>query len=284
MNAYADLTTLKSEAYANQVKTTNDTYLRKLLEDASRLIDKFCMRHFYCWEGKRYFDGAGSRLYLSDDLLSVTTLKSDPGADGTFENSYTANTDYLLYPLNGYPKTRIDIGYAAAYSDFAAEIPRGVEIDGVFGYGDGNSATPYRDSGAVVNTGGMTDSITTHALATGKGALFSVGQTVRIENEQLYITSISTDTLTFLANPARGQNGTTAAAHVAGKVIYIYEYPAPIVEACLITAMRTWKRKDSAFQDQVGIPELGIVMAKKGLDPDVIERIAQYTKVLNSFA
>ena len=48
--------------------------------------------------------------------------------------------------------------------------------------------------------------------------------------------------------------------------------------------MRAWKRKDSAFQDTVGIPDLGTVIAKKGLDPDVVERIARYVKVRSSFA
>jgi hypothetical protein len=283
MNAYADLTTLKSGAYANLTLTTNDTYLRQLLEDASRLIDKYCMRHFYCWEGKKYYDGDDDKLFI-DDLLSVTTLKCDPGGDGTFENSYTANTDYLLYPLNDYPKTRIDLGYSAAYSDFAKGIPRGIELDGVHGYGDGVSATPYIDSGVTVNTGGIDATTLTHALATGKGASFAIGQTIRIESEQLYITGISTDTLTFLGQPTRGRNGTTAAIHAAGKAIYIYQYPMPIVEACLITCMRAWKRKDSAFQDTVGIPDLGTVIAKKGLDPDVVERIAHYVKVRSSFA
>lgn len=284
MNAYADLTTFKSGAYANLTLTTNDTYLRQLLEDASRLIDKYCMRHFYCWEGAKYYDGDDDILWLSDDVLSVTTLKCDPGGDGTFENSYTANTDYLLYPLNGFPKTRIEIGYNASYSDFASGVPRGVEITGVFGYGNGVSATPYTDSGVTVNTGGITSAILTHALATGKGSYFSAGQTIRIDNEQLYITSISSDTLTFLGLPTRGQNGTTAAAHDAGKAIYIYNYPQPITQAVLMTAMRTWKRKDSAFQDSVGIPDLGTVIAKKGIDPDVLERIAHYVRVRSSFA
>lgn len=275
MNAYADLTTFKSGAYANLTLTTNDTYLRQLLEDASRLIDKYCMRHFYCWEGKKYYDGAGSRLFV-DDLLSITTLKCDPGGDGTFENSYTANTDYLLYPLNGFPKTRAEIGYCASYSDFASGVPRGVEITGVFGYGNGLSATPYI---AATTTAEALDASETDVDVTSAAAL-SAGMTIRIESEQMYIKSISSSTLTV----RRGVNGTTAAIHDTSKTIYVYEYPQPIVQAVLTTAMRTWKRKDSAFQDSVGIPDLGTVIVKKGLDPDVLERIAHYVRVRSSFA
>ena len=71
-------------------------------------------------------------------------------------------------------------------------------------------------------------------------------------------------------------NGTTDADHNNGVVIYIYEYPQPIVQACLITAMRAWKRKDSAYQDVVGGGPLGTVIASKGIDPDVAETIRQY--------
>jgi hypothetical protein len=283
MNAYADLATLKSKAYCNYTATTEDAYLRKLLEDASRLIDNHCKRYFYCWEGKKYFDGVSQRLFV-DDLLSITTLKCDPGGDGTFENSYTALTDYLPYPLNDFPKRRIELGYNASYSDFADGIPRGIEIDGVWGFGDGVSATPYVDSGAVVNTGGISNSVLTHALASGKGASFAAGMTIRIDSEQLYILSVSTDTLTFEGIPTRGQNGTTAAAHDAGKKIYIYQYPMPIYESCLITAMRAWKRKDSAYQDTVSLANFGTVIASKGMDADVEERLKDYVKTRNQFA
>ena len=36
----------------------------------------------------------------------------------------------------------------------------------------------------------------------------------------------------------RGANGTTAAAHGAGSVIDVYEYPGPVAEATIILAAR----------------------------------------------
>ncbi len=264
MNAYADLTTLKSNSYADVTASGDDTYLRRLLEDASRVIDGVCKRFFFCWEGALYLDGEARRLYPQYDILSVTTLKTDPGGDGTFENSLTEDTDYNLYPLNGFPKRYVKIGYNAAYTDFAAGVPRGVEITGVFGFGDGVSATPYATSGGtgtVATAAGTT-------LTLSASDLVIAGQTIKIGSEQMYVQSVTTTSATV----KRGVNGTTAAAHSAA-TIYVYEYPMPIYESCLITALRAWKRKDSAFMDILGNADTGAIPVIKGLDPDVKQRL-----------
>jgi hypothetical protein len=219
---------------------------------------------------------------LQRDLLDTPapTVKLDINGDGTFETTLAA-TDFNLYPFNpgisppSVAKTSLVISHASAYSDFACGIERGVQIAGTWGYGDGFSVTPYRDSGAVVNTGGISSSATTHALATGKGALFSVGQTIIIDSEQMYISGISTDTPSLI----RGVNGTTAAAHLAAAVIYIYKYPESITIATIMQTLRWWKRKESAFQTSVQT-EIGSINVYRGLDPD-IAMICQQYKVVN---
>jgi hypothetical protein len=278
-NLYNDLTTIKGQLQIASTDTNDDAILLILLEAASRAIDNWVKRFFYVQEGTRYYDGADQMLFL-DDVLTITTFKTDDDLDGTYENSWTADEDYQLYPLPGqineYPKLRAEISTreTSEFTTFNNGAKKGVQIVGTFGFAD--SATPYKDSGAVLNTGGMTNSVLTHALASGKGALFSVGQTVRIGSEQLYISAISTDTLTFLANPTRNQNGTAAAAHLAGDTIYIYTYPEMIKLGTLIQAMRWFKRKDSAFQDVVGSAETGDLQYYKKLDPDVANVISMY--------
>jgi len=272
-NAYADVTTLKSKSYLNipSTDTDHDTYLRKLLEMASRELDKHCKRHFYCVSATRAYDGAGATLWLPDDLLSInsSSLKLDTDGDATYETILAA-TDYILRPSNKYPKTRIEINNYGDYSDFADGIQDGVQIAGIFGHGDGESATPYYTTGG---TGTVADSSST-ALALSVANLVVAGQTIICESEQMYVESVSTTTATV----RRGWNGTTAASHNA-KAISVYEYPSPIVQACLITAMRAWKRKDSAYQDVVGIGEMGTLVASKGIDPDVAETIKMYRRV-----
>ena len=279
MNAYADLTTLKSASYLNLSVTTHDTYLTRLLDTASRQVDEFCRRNFYCSEGTRVYDGAESIVFFPDDILSITTFKMDEDCDGTYETSLTADTDYVLCPYNKYPKTWAELSSSGSskISGFNDGVKKGLQVIGVFGYGDESSrgASPYLASGAIVNTGGITAAAMTHALATGKGALFSVGMTIRIDSEQLYVSGVSTDTLTF----EHGVNGTTSAAHSAAAVIYIYQYPYAVYQSTLILAMRAWKRKDSAYQDVVGLGEMGTVIASKGFDADAARLLMPYVRV-----
>jgi len=279
INAYASLTTLKSDAYLQiPLVTSYDTELRSLLEHASRLLDKYCDRFFYCLETTvalpQYYAGASRDFFLPDDILSITTLKTDEDGDGTFENTLVENTDFFLYPLNTYPKIRAEINPNGSYGGFASGTKRGIEIVGVFGYGDGKSATPYYLSNDTVQDGaGMTLVQTTVTVA--DGTKFAEGQTIRIQLEQCYITSIAANVLTII----RAINGTVAATHALATVIYIYEYPMPIVQACLVTCMRAFKRSSSAFQDIVGSPETGQQLIYKGIDPDVKSIISQYRRI-----
>ena len=268
MNSYGDLTTLKSDSYLSfeSGDTSGDTYLRKLMESSSRLIDKYCTRHFYAKTATKYFDGAVP-LFI-DDLLSVTTFKTDEDGDATFENTL-ATTDYILYPLNSFPKTIIKLASDGDYGTFGY-FKKGCEVIGLWGYGDGESATPYTTSGGT----GTVATSTGTALTLSSSNLVIAGQTILCETEQMYVESVTTTTATV----KRGVNGTTGVAHSTA-TIYIYDYPEPITTACYITTMRHWKRKDSAFQDMVGVPELGTVITAKGLDPDVKDIIGVYNRL-----
>jgi len=138
-------------------------------------------RFFYCQEKTLYFDGSSSPLCIGD-ILSITTLKTDDDEDAVFENSYTENTDYRLYPLNDYPKTEARIMSGGSYSGFASGIDKGIEISGVFGYGDGVDATPYYTSGdAVANVTKISAGGTT--LNVTAGTNFGIGQTIRMDTE-----------------------------------------------------------------------------------------------------
>ena len=101
-NAYADLATLKFSGVLNITGTGFDIRLRELLETGSRLIDRYCNRHFYVLVATRKFDGDGGTKLPVPDLISVTSLKTDDNKDRTFETTWAA-TDYLLYPPNADP-------------------------------------------------------------------------------------------------------------------------------------------------------------------------------------
>ena len=271
MNCYSTLTRIKSRL--DITSTTYDTDLLMLLNAASRAIDNYTMRFFYVLSATsttpRYYDGSASPWFIPDDILAITTLKTDEDGDATFENSYTATTDYHLYPLNSYPKTWAKINSNGSYGGFAAGAVRGIELIGTLGYGDGSDATPYTTSGATVTVATTTGT----SVTASDGTAFAVGQTILAGTEQMYISAISSNTLTC----TRGVNGTTAAIQDVATA-YIYNYPDTIVEATLIQAMRWWKRKESAFADVIGSTEVGQLIMYKGLDPDIKLIIQDYIK------
>lgn len=265
MNLYASLEDIKSLMAVEAAE--HNVQLFRSLEMASRQVDKYTQRHFYCYEGVKYYDGAGAKFWLPDDLLSVTTLKVDLDGDAVWETTYTTS-DYILYPLNAYPKLRLEINTYGDYSSFALGVPKGLEITGVWGYAD--SATPYESRTTL--SGGIAAADTSLVLADGQ--LVETGETLRIDSEQIFVKEIVTNTLTV----TRGVNGTTAATHLDGATVYVYDYPEDIIQATLIIAMRAWKRKDSAYQDVIGSPETGQIITSKGIDPDVRELLNPYKR------
>lgn len=260
MNSYNDLGTLKG--HLDITGTGNDTYLLEILNAASRQIEMYCHRWFYVKSETRYFDGSQSP-WFHEDILSITTFKVDQDGDATYESTL-ATTDYHLYPLNGFPYTYTKISSNSDYGGFAPGIRKGIEIVGDFGYGDGESASPYTTSGDAtaedVDASETTIDITLYSS-------FSAGQTVLIDSEQMYVTDATDDTTDYITI-TRGVNGTSAVTHDTSTTIYIYDYPEPIKQACLIQTMRWWNRRDSAFADVI-VSELGAQTIYKGLDPDI---------------
>jgi hypothetical protein len=236
MNCYANIADLKSSL--GVTSTTDDTIMRKNIDAASRMIDRYCGRRFYVTSETKYFDGR-TPLWIPD-LLAVTTLKTDDDGDATFENTF-ATTDYLLYgpgeedALNRYPRIRIELSTDSDYGSFGAG-KKSVEIVGTWGYGDGISATPY-----------LIDTTTNEALDASEVGVdvtaatnLSAGQTILIESEQMFIESITTTTLTVI----RGVNGTTAATHDTAKAIYIYQYPFDVWECCLALSSAIYQNRN----------------------------------------
>ena len=143
-NGYATLADVKLAARITD--TIDDALLELSIESASRDIDAYTERVFYSTGAT-----AVARVYIpqdnfvveTDDIISVTTLKTDSGGDGVFDQTWET-TDFQLEPLNGRaggidtPATRI-----RAVGDYFFPIyePRNinssqasVQVTGVFGF------------------------------------------------------------------------------------------------------------------------------------------------------
>lgn len=195
-------------------------YLRTI-EEVSAEFEGATGRSFQAVTATRYYDApkrTPNQLWLTDDLLSITTLKVDQDNNGTWEKTLVADTDYWLHPDNSTPKYRIDLNP----NGVIAEWPQGrrrIQIVGQFGYSNETEATGQ----TVQNTTQIAAGATSLTVTSTAG--ISTGETLVIETEQLYVSAIASPTaLTVL----RGQNGTTDAAHLTGVAIYRRRYPRDI--------------------------------------------------------
>ncbi|HEU4543051.1 MAG TPA: hypothetical protein VFR23_18110, partial [Jiangellaceae bacterium] len=98
---YATVEALKSRL--SDTATADDLEYHAACFAASRAVESLCDRVFYrSASASRTFEPCDLyRLQLGsfNDLVTLTTLKTDAAGDGTFETTWAA-TDYQLYPVN----------------------------------------------------------------------------------------------------------------------------------------------------------------------------------------
>ena len=134
-NGYATLAELKARLDIPSGTTSWDAVLEACITGASRFIDNETNRVFYATTTTRYYTADDYwTLFILDDLLSVTTLKtvsSEGGGVRTYGYTWSA-TDYDLEPYDGPPYSRIAMNPTGLYSFPLTR--RGVEVTGSFGY------------------------------------------------------------------------------------------------------------------------------------------------------
>jgi hypothetical protein len=169
-----------------------------------------------------------------------------------------------LFPLGDtvYPKEWIELSDDTTAGSFASGIRRGVQIAGMFGYGNGSSTTPYL-SATTTNDGSFDSSETTFTATAG--ANLNVGETILIDSEQMYITGISTNTITV----QRAMNNTSGASHSTGATVSVYKYPQAVENACYMQSARTSKRFLTAYATSIGTPEFNPFDVQSNIDEDV---------------
>jgi len=223
MNLYSTLNDVKSRLGISA--TTDDALLMAYLEAASREIDAICHRHFYCETATRYFDTGSSASRRSiDDALSITTFTTDSELDGTFDGeTWTegATSDFVLWPWNSWPKMEVVVAKDGDHV-FQTHTEQYIKIVGLWGYGDGKSATPYEAAGVTVT---VADGATT-LVAVSADSIIKPGHTILAGTEQMYVSAVAAGSFTA----ERGVNGTTGAAQAAAAAS-IYRYPKLITQA-----------------------------------------------------
>jgi hypothetical protein len=156
--SYATLAQFK--AAVGITDTTDDTALQAVLDATDTLIDLYCDRKtgFGTASETRYYTAEDYEYCLTDDLVSITTLQTDDDANGTYETTWTAGTDYVLAPrnaaLDGFPYTEIDTSVTWP-RNFPKDVYLGVKVVGVFGFPSVPAAVTQAEiiqAGAVWNS------------------------------------------------------------------------------------------------------------------------------------
>lgn len=101
VSGYATLVEVK--ASARVADSIDDTLFERAIEGASRRIDGHCGRFFYQTTSTAVSTYARDLYNLPTDDISSTSgliLKTDNDGDGTFETTFTLNTDYQVEPLD----------------------------------------------------------------------------------------------------------------------------------------------------------------------------------------
>lgn len=135
-NGYCTLAEIK--AAMRLTDSVDDTLLEKSVEGASRRIDGYCGRFFYQTTKTIEFYTRNSYRLAVPDLYSLTTLKTDNDGNGTFEITWTLNTDYILEPLDhdlqNRPYRAISAVGGKTFPLFLPPDPPTTQIVGVWGW------------------------------------------------------------------------------------------------------------------------------------------------------
>jgi hypothetical protein len=136
-NAYVELETFKLTANLSG-QTYADGDIQTALVAASRGIDSALGRRFYPdidVNQVRYYSPYGCSVEI-DDLITFTSLAGDYDGDGTFEQTWVQNTDFVLEPLNavadGLPFDTIRRLPRSGFN--FSPYPRSLKLTGKFGW------------------------------------------------------------------------------------------------------------------------------------------------------
>lgn len=229
---YVSLDALKAEI--GETGTSNDAILGRMIERASRWLERVTDRVFIPMTATRTFDVPASLaqagrgvLYLHDDLLAVTSLSDDQATK--------SSSNYFLYPLNSTPKTRLELLHSSESWYFSDTRQAAITIAGRWGFSEDTE-----DTGATLN--GAISSTTATTFTADDGSLIEAGWCLLIDSEQMFVSSVSSNTVTV----QRGNNGTTAATHSDGTTIYRYVPEPDAEEAVALKAIAYYNKRTSA--------------------------------------
>jgi len=242
--AYAEMTPLVTE---------KDTKLDAMIDSASRWIEEATRTFFYPVIETRYYDHPDDATILKFDqwLLSVTTFTTSNG------DETVSSDDYFLmcgktYNIAPYDRIVMKSDGDRTTLLYSGTVQQANAITGAWGY-----CNDYVNTGTTL--GAAITSTTTTTVTVADGTAIEVGWLLVIDDEQMFVSNISDNTLTVV----RDQGGTDAAEHDNSTAVYRYVPPHDIEALCGILVARLFHRGSTSWADTVGAPERGVIFVKE---------------------
>ena len=143
---YVTVPEVKSEIDIPSTRADFDLSIQVTVESICRQIDDYTGHVFYSATGTRYYTPTESTRLRVDDLLTITTLRSDEDGNSSFETTWSTG-DYYLAPFNAtahptpHPYYEI-ITRQNSTLTFPTDIQRSIEIVGIWGFNHTTAGPP----------------------------------------------------------------------------------------------------------------------------------------------
>lgn len=232
--------------------TEKDAKIDALIDSASRWIEEATRTFFYPVIETRYFDHPDDATILKLDqwLLDITTFTTSNG------DETVSSDDYFLkcgdtYNIAPYNRIVMKSNGDRPNLQYSGTPQQANAVTGLWGYSDDYENTGTTLAAAISST-------TATTLTVADGTAIEVGWLLLIDDEQIFVSGISDNTVTVV----RGQGGTDAATHDNSTTVYRYVPPHDIEALCGILVARLFHRGSTSWSDTVGAPERGLIFLK----------------------
>jgi hypothetical protein len=257
------------------VALADDLFIEDVIERASRRLDNLLGMGRVLYPYVKAYKADipdGRELWIDEDLLEIISFTN---GDATS----IAGTEYLTRPYNRTPYYALVLKGSTTVTwelDSNGDYEKVITVTGIFGYHQ-----DYARAWTVAGTLGAAQSSTTSlsfTLTAGHTLNGRGGQIIKIDNEILNVGATTATTMTALF---RGDNGSTAATHLNGATVYVWNPQAEVTAITLEIARMMYKSRFGENVDSTAITSpAGVVVTPRSLPVWAQEVIARYRKVV----
>ena len=290
MNTYTSLHRVKEYLNLNttsaSANATDDPTLLNFINRASRSIDKYTRRRFYPRLETRFYDYIQSqKIFLDDDLLSLSTLKTQNGACTVASGVLFLQTgqNWNRPPYNKIV-IKTDSGSTFNYS---GTTQRSNEVTGHWGYHEdynnawvdtgASLATAYTASAGSMNLAGAGSYGVGASDTLGEYPRISVGDLIKIGDQFLQVIGGGTSG-NGQVNVVPYANGTAGASAAAGASIAKFSFEPDVEWAARRLTAWLYGERDTPYTTRTAFVQLGTLEIPQGMAVDIRQKLNRFVR------